>query len=131
MRLTFDEAVLAGTPNEPAVRDFVKALNRGEEPEQQAGLRVFRDRPADSVTQTYGSAFTTALAAATPGTWVALQDSKGWRAVRLDSVSAAIPADFGKLRNIVLQDWTDAVMAEQRSAAVRAMARKYRIEFPK
>jgi hypothetical protein len=27
----------------------------------------------------------------------------------------------------VLQDWTDAVMSEQRSAAVRALAKKYTI----
>ena len=31
------------------------------------------------------------------------------------------------LRGVVLQDWTDAVMAEQRSAAVNALARKYTI----
>ena len=29
---------------------------------------------------------------------------------------------------MVLQDWTDAVMAEQRSAAVRALAQKYTVK---
>jgi len=28
---------------------------------------------------------------------------------------------------VVLQDWTDEVMAQQRSAAVRALAQKYKI----
>ena len=28
----------------------------------------------------------------------------------------------------MLQDWTDAVMAEQRSAAVRALAKKYTVK---
>jgi hypothetical protein len=30
---------------------------------------------------------------------------------------------------VVLQDWTDAVMAEQRSAAVRALAKKYTVKI--
>jgi len=131
MRFTFDEAVFAGESNEQAVKDFVKALNAGEQPELQAGLRVFRDRPVDSVTQTYGQPFATALAALSPNVWQALQDKQGWRAIRLSAVAAAIPADFATLRNVIQQDWTDAMMAEQRSAAVRAMAAKYRIEYPK
>ena len=35
------------------------------------------------------------------------------------------PADFEALRGVVLQDWTDAMMAEQRTAAVRALGKKY------
>jgi hypothetical protein len=50
---------------------------------------------------------------------------------RLGAAAAAIPADFATLRNIVQQDWVDAMMAEQRSAAVREMAAKYTIELPK
>ena len=49
----------------------------------------------------------------------------GWRAVQLDSITPPKPADYEALRGVVLQDWTDAVMAEQRTAAVRALARKY------
>jgi len=30
---------------------------------------------------------------------------------------------------VVLQDWTDATMAEQRSAAVRTLARKYAVKY--
>jgi hypothetical protein len=37
-------------------------------------------------------------------------------------------AEFEALRGAVLQDWTDAVMAEQRSAAVRTLAKKYTIK---
>lgn len=131
MRLTFDEAVFAGPSTEQAVQSFVKALNQGEEPELQAGLRVFRDRPIETVVASYGQDFATALAALPPNVWHAVQDKQGWRAVRLGAVAAAIPADFATLRNIIQQDWTDAMMAEQRSTAVHAMAAKYRIEFPK
>jgi hypothetical protein len=33
------------------------------------------------------------------------------------------------LRGVVLQDWTDATLTEQRSAAVRALARKYTVKL--
>lgn len=131
MRLTFDEAVFAGPSTEQAVQGFVKALNQGEAPELQAGLRVFRDRPVKTVVESYGENFANALAALPPNVWHALKDKQGWRAVRLGAAAAAIPADFATLRNIVQQDWVDAMMAEQRSAAVREMAAKYTIELPK
>lgn len=38
------------------------------------------------------------------------------------------PADFDKLGAIVLQDWIDATMAEQRSAAVLAMEKRYTVK---
>jgi hypothetical protein len=38
------------------------------------------------------------------------------------------PADFDNLRGVVLHDWTDATLAEQRSAAVRALAKKYTVK---
>jgi hypothetical protein len=52
---------------------------------------------------------------------------EGWRVMRLGTVSAARLAAFEPLRPTVLQDWTDAIMAEQRSAAVRTLAGKYRL----
>lgn len=131
VRYTFQEAVLAGESSESAVRDFVRALNSGADPGQQAGLRVFRDRPHDNLVQSYGERFAAELAALSPGQWQALSSRDGWRAVRVESVSPAVPADFGKLHNIVLQDWTDAQLAAQRSAAVKALAAKYHIEMPR
>jgi len=47
--------------------------------------------------------------------------------VRLEAVTPPTPASFDALRGMVLQDWTDAIMAEQRTAAVRALAGKYTI----
>ena len=57
--------------------------------------------------------------------------TRGVRQEDARSVMVFLPADFATLRNIVQQDWIDAMMAEQRSAAVREMAAKYSIEFPK
>lgn len=130
-RFTFAEAVLAGDKSEAAAQAFVQALNRGEAPEQQAGLRLFRDRPLGSIVGTYGQTFADAVMKQESGKWYAVRDRNAWRAIRVESSSPAKPADFTSLRNVVQQDWTDTVMAEQRSKAVRAMAAKYRIELPR
>jgi hypothetical protein len=128
-RFNFQEAVLSGEPSESAVRSFVSSLNAGTAPDAEAGLRVFTDRPHGNIVQSYGAEFADALEASPPGEWRALQDKKGWRAMRLDSTVAAQPADFDQLRGVVLQDWTDAVMSEQRSAAVGVLAKKYTIKI--
>ena len=62
-----------------------------------------------------------------PGEWQALSTRDGWRAIRLDATVAPKPASFEMLRGVVLQDWTDAVLSEQRSAAVQALAKKYTV----
>ena len=127
-RFDFQEAVLDGEMSEAAVHAFVAALNAGTPGDAKAGLRVFKGRPHGNLLQSYGEGFAKALEAATPGQWLALQSREGWRAVRLDTTSAAKPASFEALRGVVLQDWTDATLSEQRSAAVAALARKYTVK---
>jgi hypothetical protein len=124
-RYDFQEAVLAGDNTESAVRNFVGLLNRGAPGDAQAGLRVFKGRPHANLVQTYGDDFAKALEAAPVGEWQAHRTSAGWRAMRLEAVTPAKPAVFETLRGVILQDWTDATMAEQRTAAVRALAKKY------
>jgi hypothetical protein len=126
-RFDFQEAVLAQDNSEAAVRRFVAALQAGTPGDAQAGLRVFKGRPHSNLVQSYGAAFAARLESAPPGAWQSIDTGKGWRAMRLERVTPARPADFASLRGVVLQDWTDAVMAEQRTAAVRALAGKYRI----
>jgi hypothetical protein len=126
-RYTFQEAVLAGEKTEPALRAFVAGLNRGDPGKAEADLRVFTGRPHENLVQSYGEQFAKALEQAKPGEWQVLPSGKSWRAVKLDAMTQPLPADYEKLRNVVLQDWTDAVLAEQRSAAVETLAKKYRI----
>ena len=78
--------------------------------------------------QSYGAEFAKALVASKPGDWQALQTHDGWRAMRLDAITPPKPAVFEVLRGVVLHDWTDATAAEQRSAAVRALAKKYTVK---
>lgn len=127
-RYDFQEAVVVGDRSEAAVRAFAQALNAGAPGEVQADLRVFTARPQGNIVQSYGAAFATALAAAPSGEWQAMPSSGGFRVIRLTSVTALKPAAFEDVSGLVLQDWTDAVMAEQRSAAVRALAKKYDVK---
>ena len=126
-RFDFQEAVLSGDSSEAAVRAFVKDLNAGTPGDARAGLRVFKGRPHDNLVQSYGADFAQALEASPVGEWRAVASRSGWHAMRLDASSPAKPASFEALRGVVLQDWTDAVMAEQRTAAVRALAAKYTV----
>jgi hypothetical protein len=126
-RFDFEEAVMAGAADEMRARAFVERLNHGAPGDVEAGLRVFKRRPYGNVAASYGEAFAAALAGATDGDWRALRATDGWHVVRVRAGSPAVPADFDALRGVVLQDWTDAVMAEQRTAAVRALGQKYRI----
>jgi hypothetical protein len=129
VRFDFQEAVLTGENTESAVRQFVRALSGGVSADQKAGLRVFKGRPHDNLVQSYGAEFAKEVETARSGEWRAMPTRDGWRAIRLESVTPAQPAAFEALRGVILQDWTDAVMAEQRTAAVRALARKYNVSY--
>lgn len=128
-RYDFEEAVLSGENSESAVRAFVRNLNAGTLGDANAGLRIFKGRPEQTIVQTYGDAFAKALAQASAGEWQALPSSSGWRAIRMVASVPARPAEYEAIRGVVLQDWTDATMAELRTAAVRSLARKYAVEF--
>lgn len=129
VRYNFEEAALSGDSSEAAVRAFVKTLNGGIPGDAAAGLRVFKDRPHASLVESYGAVFVQALAAAPPNTWQAMRTRDGWRAMRLDAITAAKPASFEAMRGVVLHDWIDATAAEQRTAVVRALAKKYTVEY--
>jgi len=127
-RSDFQEAVLEGDTSEAALGAFVDALNSGTPGDAKAGLRVFKGRPHANLLQSYGSEFVKALEASPTGEWRALPSHEGLRVMRLESVTPARPAVFENLRGVVQQDWTDAIMAEQRTAAVRALAKKYTVK---
>jgi hypothetical protein len=131
-RFDFQEAVMASDSSEAAVRAFVDSLNAGTpgvSSDAKAGLRVFKGRPHSNLVQSYGDDFAKALEQSPVGEWRAHRSRDGLRAVRLDAMSPPTPAVFEKLVGVVKQDWVDATLAEQRSGAVRALAKKYDIKF--
>jgi hypothetical protein len=121
-RFDFDEAALVGEQSEAQVRDLVHRLNTGTPGDVQAGLRVFKGRPEQNLVQSYGEDFAKQLKASSSGEWQAMKTREGWRAIRLNTTVQAQPANFDALRGVILQDWTDATAAEQRTAAVGALA---------
>ena len=127
-RYDFDEAVVVGDRSDIAVRAFAQALNAGAPGDVQADLRVFTARPQSNIVQSYGAEFATALAAAPADEWQALPGKGGMRVIRLKAATTRKPAAFEEVSGLVMQDWTDSVMAEQRSAAVRALAKKYTVK---
>ncbi|MFL6577639.1 MAG: peptidyl-prolyl cis-trans isomerase [Povalibacter sp.] len=127
-RFDFQEAVLSGDKSESAVRAFVHALNAGTTPETEAGLRVFKGRPHSNLVQSYGEEFAKSLEALPANEWRALPSREGLRVVRLEATTPAKPGNFDDLRGVIQQDWTDATLAEQRSAAVRALTQKYSVQ---
>ena len=127
-RCDFQEAVIAGDSYEATARAFAAALDAGKPGDIQAGLRIFQGRPHANIVQSYGAEFAAELEAAPVGQWHALRHGDGWRVMRLEAVTPAKPASFEALRSVVLQDWTDSVMAEQRTAAVRTLAKKYTVK---
>lgn len=128
-RYTFNEAVLAGEHSEVAVRAFVAMLNSGEPGETNAGLRAFKERPVGTLEQSYGADFARELDALPASGWHAVRTRDGWRAIQVEAIIPAKPAVYESMRGVVLQDWKDAKAAEQRTAAVRALARKYQVEI--
>ncbi len=128
-RYDFQEAVIAGDSSETAVRAFAAALNAGKSGDTEAGLRVFQGRPHANIVQSYGPEFAAELEAVPLGRWHAMRHGDGWRVMRLEAIARAQPASFEPLRGVVLQDWTDSVSADQRTAAVRTLAKKYTVKY--
>ena len=129
VRYDFQEAVLSDDNSEAATLAFVKELNSGTPGDAKAGLRVFKGRPHDNLVQSYGAEFARLLEAGPVGQWRALPTPEGLRVMRLDGISPAKPADFERIRNVALQDWTDATMSQMRTQAVRERGKKYTLKF--
>ena len=89
---------------------------------------MFTGRPEPTIVQSYGAEMVKALATAKPGEWMALKTSDGWRAIRSNKITPPKPGVFEVVRGPLFHDWTDATAAEQRTAAVRALAKKYKIK---
>jgi PPIC-type PPIASE domain len=128
-RYDFEEGALSNNGSEEAVRSFVDDLNAGTPGDAKAGLRVFKARPYQNLVDSYGPDFARALGQSKPNEWQALQTRDGWRAIRLIAITAPRPAVFETIRGVVLRDWTDAEASQQRTAAVRALSKKYKIKF--
>ena len=126
-RFDYQEAVLPGNPVRADLEALTSALNAGKPGDSEASLRVFTGRPHSNLVQSYGLRFSKAIEALPPSEWRVLESQDGPRLVQLTGNTPPRPAQFETLRGVVLQDWTDTTMADQRTTVVRSMAKKYRV----
>jgi hypothetical protein len=126
-RYDYQEAVLPGTPVRANLEALAAELNAGKPGESEASLRVFTGRPHSNLVQSYGPRFAKAIEESPPSEWRVLESQDGPRLVQLKGITPPRPAQFEALRGVVLQDWTDTTMAEQRTTVVRGLARKYHV----
>jgi hypothetical protein len=126
-RYDYQEAVLPGKPARQELDELAGALNSGKPGESEGSLRIFTGRPDSNLVQSYGAAFAKALEESPRDQWRVLDSQDGPRLVQLKAIAPPRSANFESLRGVVLQDWTDTTMAEQRTAVVRSLAKKYKI----
>jgi hypothetical protein len=133
-RLDFLEAVVVGAEkddgNEASLQAFVAALNgKAAQGGTSSSLRVFRGRPRSNIVESFGADFTQALEAMPVGVWRVLPSKDGVRVVRLEARVDGVAARFEAVQSRLRQDWLDDQMQQLRTAAVRELAKKYRIEL--
>lgn len=125
VRYDFEEAPLVSGMDQAAAQELAKRLNAAAEP--PAGLRVFKGRTEAMLVQNDGQALATELISATAGEWRVLVSAQGPRVMKLNQITPARPAMFADIRSVLLQDWTDATMADLRSQVLRERSQKYQL----
>ena len=125
-RYDFEEAVLAGDSSESARARLRARAERRHAGRREAGLRVFTGRPHDNLVQSYGAEFATALEASPPGRVAGAAEQRGLarHAPRVDRRRRSRRCSRTCAASCCRTGPTPR-MAEQRSAAVRALAKKY------
>jgi hypothetical protein len=127
-RFSFEEAVLTASDATPAkLQKFVNALNSQQAPEAQASLRIFKDRPKPNLVQTYGAPFADALEKQAINNWAVLQSQVGFHAVRLTAVAPGRAVAYDEMKERVYTDWKEFTSSQLTKAAIRVIAKKYRI----
>lgn len=127
-RFGFEEAVLTADDSTPEkMQRFVTALNADKTPDLEAGLRVFKDRPRPNLVLSYGEAFAEALEKSSVSSWVVLQSRDGPRAVRLTLLTPGQAVNFDDIKEAVFTDWKEFTSGQMTKAAIREIAKKYRV----
>jgi hypothetical protein len=127
-RFSFEEAVLAASDATPAkLQKFVTALNSQQAPEVEASLRIFKDRPRPNLVQSYGAPFADALEKQAIDKWAVLQSQEGSHSVRLTAVTPGRAVAYDEMKERVYTDWKEFTSSQLTKAAIREIAKKYRI----
>jgi hypothetical protein len=129
-RFSFEEAVVAaGDATPEKLQKFVLALNTNKEPEVEAGLRIFKDRPRSNLIQSYGEPFADVLEKSAINAWVVLQTNEGPRAVRLTELTPGRAVSYDEIKETVYNDWKEFTSTQLTKSAIRDIGKKYRIRY--
>ena len=128
-RYDFEEAALSGDSSEAAVRAFVAALNSGTPGDAKAGLRVFKGRPQSNAGAELRRGAGQSAGGLEAGRVARPADARGLarHAARRDHAAEARGLRGGARPGDARLDRRQ-VAAEQRTAAVRALTKKYKIK---
>jgi hypothetical protein len=129
-RFSFEEAVVAaGDATPEKLQKFVLALNTNKEPEVEAGLRIFKDRPRSNLIQSYGEPFADVLEKSALNAWSVLQTNEGPRAVRLTELTPGRAVSYDEIKEAVYNDWKEFTSTQLTKSAIRDIGKKYRIRY--
>ncbi len=110
-------------------RQFEDMKAERENADLRDRTRVFPNRPVNSLAQSFGENFRTALLSLPIGEWHVIQASDGWRIARLDARQAFQPAIFESVRDQLRLMWTTDETRKRAWAAVTKLKSAYAVKI--
>lgn len=117
------------TDEATARRQFEDMKAERETSELRDQTRVFPNRPVNTLAQSFGENFRTALLALPPGEWRVIQAKDGWRIARLDAHRAAEPVNFESVREDVRKMWVTDETRRRAWEAVNRLKLNYTVKI--
>jgi hypothetical protein len=132
-RYDFTQVFVAGTDEGALARAaaLLAELEAGASPiamgDTYPGGRHYRGRRLADLAQAFGPAFVAGFADVPDGRWSLHRSDEGLHLVRIESRTAASPADFERARADVEHDLLEDARAERTRAALRALRARWQV----
>ncbi|MBK8175658.1 MAG: peptidyl-prolyl cis-trans isomerase [Rhodospirillales bacterium] len=111
--------------------ETLRAITEGKEPESlRERVRVYRERPRETVVAAFDEAFADALTQLPRGEWQAVPYHDEWHIVRVDAIIAAKPVDFDLARQQIESEWHDDRQRHLALSAVKELGTNYEVHRP-
>lgn len=119
------------TDEATARRQFADMQAERESADLRDRTRVFPNRPIDTLAQSFGESFRTALLAMPIGEWHVIEAKDGWRIARLDAHRPAVPASFEAVQDEVRKMWGTDETRRRAWEAVNRLKLNYTVKIEK
>lgn len=124
----FSQFLAAGPLDKGSADALAARLAVEEVPEEYAdGLRRYRRRSRDNITDSFGPEIAEQLIASGGSRWEVIESPRGWHLARIEATHAPVSADFEKLRNVLRAAWAKAIEAERLDEAFDEIRARYTI----